>query len=143
MKITCITVGKRHDTELLEAIEKYEKRINHYSEFKFVYIPNSNIDNESDMIARQIKKEDKVLLFDESGLQADNFKLAKIIEEAQLYSYRRLILIIGGAYGVNKILKERCDQVIGLSNLVFPHQIVRLLVVEQIYRSFTILEGKN
>lgn len=143
MKIVCISVGKKHDSLSAPMIEEYEKRLKHYCNFEWLLIPSSGKEDESKAIIEKLATQDKVILLDETGEQIYNAKLAKLIENAQNSSVDRLVLIIGGAYGVDDTVKERADSVIGLSNLVFPHQLVRAIVVEQIYRSFSILSGSK
>lgn len=143
MKITCITVGKKHDPKLVNAIEDYEKRLKSYCDFSWAYIPTSDKDTESAAITKQLKDDDVVVLLDERGkLWANNY-LSQAVEYLQNSSTKRVVMIIGGAYGVNDDLVRRSNYVVAFSPLVFPHQIVRLLVVEQLYRTYAILSGSN
>lgn len=141
MKIICISVGKKHDTELSGAIERYEKRLKNNCDFSWQLVTSSDIDTESAAIEKLLNADDLVILLDERGTQFTNQQLALSIERAQNNSIKRIIIIIGGAYGVNQQLRSRCGVILSLSKLVFPHQIVRLLVVEQLYRVYSILGG--
>lgn len=141
MKIVCITVGKKHEKNLVSAIEGYEKRLKKFCDFNWQLIPSSSIDTESSAIDRAISDDDFVILLDELGIQITNQELADKIESLQNSSIKRLVIIIGGAYGVNHQLITRANLTLSLSTLVFPHQIVRLLVAEQLYRSYSILSG--
>lgn len=142
MKITCITVGKKHDKLFAPAIAEYEKRLSAYVDFKFEYIPNAkNIAEESVAIMKRLQTADKVILLDGTGELISNKKLAGTLESFQGLGIKRLIFIIGGAYGVSEKLQRRSDKILSLSNLVYPHQIVRLILVEQLYRSFNIVAG--
>lgn len=143
MKITVITVGKKHDKDLVVAIDKYQKRLKKFCDFSWVYIPTSNIDNESSMIERQLKSDDYVILLDETGEQVDNNQLAEKLEFLQNSSIKQLVFIIGGAYGVNYSLMGRSNITVSFSKLVFPHQLMRLILVEQLYRSYSILAGTD
>lgn len=140
MKILCIAVGKKHDPNLAAAIAEYEKRLNNFS---WLLIPSSDKVRETEAITKQLKNDDTVILLDERGKMWANDRLAYAMESLQNRAVKRLIFIIGGAYGVDISLQRRSDYILSLSPLVFPHQIVRLLLVEQLYRTFSILaEGK-
>lgn len=143
MKIVCIAVGKKHDPTLVAAIAEFEKRLLGFCDFSWQFIPSSNKENESTSILKTLKPDDVVVLLDERGKQWSNQKLADKIEQLQNQSTKRLAIIIGGAFGVSEEARRRSNYVVALSSLVFPHQIVRLLVVEQLYRTYSILaDGK-
>lgn len=140
MKIVCITVGKKHDVNLADAIAEYEKRL---SNFSWQLIPSSDKAQESAAIMKQLKDDDTVILLDERGKMWANDRLAYALETLQNRSTKRLVFIIGGAYGVDSTVQRRSSYILALSPLVFPHQIVRLLLVEQLYRTYSILaDGK-
>lgn len=141
MKIVCISVGKKHDKNFAPVIAGYEKRLKKFCDFSWQIIPTSSVDIESSAIERTLKDDDYVILLDERGTQLDNQELAEKLELLQNSAIKRVAIIIGGAYGVNHQLITRANLSLGISNLVFPHQIVRLLVVEQLYRSYSILSG--
>lgn len=125
------------------AIAEFEKRLQGFCDFSWYLAPSSSKESESQLIERQFKADDVIWLLDERGKALNNVQLAQQIDACQNQSVKRLIIIIGGAYGVTQSIFDRSDKVISLSPLVFPHQIVRLLVVEQLYRSFSILaDGK-
>jgi 23S rRNA (pseudouridine1915-N3)-methyltransferase len=141
VKVVCLTVGKKHSPEIAAAIETYVTRLTAYVDFGYEYVPSADIERESAAILKRLKKEDLVLLLDETGRQYDNRQLAGILDEAQQTGRRRVVFVIGGAYGVTGAVKDRSDRVISLSKLVFPHQLVRLILAEQLYRSFNLLAG--
>lgn len=143
MKIVCITVGKKHDVELAGAIAEYEKRLRAHCDFSWQLVPGSGKDAEAEAILKQLKEDDAVILLDERGKLWDNARLSQALEYLQNQSTKRLVIIVGGAYGISDDIVRRSDYVLSLSALVFPHQIVRLLVVEQLYRSYSILSGSN
>lgn len=143
MKITVITVGKKHDPNLVLAINEYEKRLKPFCKFNWHIIPNSNKETESKAILKEIQPSDAVVLLDERGRPTSSEQLAKYIELSQNNAIKRAVVIIGGAYGVTPEVGHRANAIVSLSNLVFPHQIVRLLVVEQLYRAYSILAGGN
>ena len=140
MNILCIAVGKKHDTNLAAAIAEYEKRL---ANFSWQLIPSSDKVQESQTILKQLKEDDTVILLDERGKMWANDRLAYALETLQNRSVKRLVFIIGGAYGVDATVQQRSSYILALSPLVFPHQIVRLLLVEQLYRTYSILaDGK-
>ena len=143
MKIICISVGKKHDPELVDAIARYEKRLQTSCYFSWQIVPSNDKDAESTAIEKLLGPDDLVILLDERGLEFTNKQLATSIERTKNTSVKRIMIIIGGSYGVNDQLRERSNVVLSLSKLVFPHQIVRLLVVEQLYRAFSILSGSS
>ena len=134
--INIIAVGKKHDPNITDAINDYEKRLRAPFEVKWVLLPYSakNGDearqDESERIISQLRPADFVVLLDERGqdLSSPDFS-------ALLTSQQNIVSIIGGAYGVNDELRQRADRVISLSAMVFPHQLVRLILIEQIYRA--------
>lgn len=143
MKIVCIAVGKKHDANLASAIEEFEKRLSGFCDFSWQLVPSSTKEQESVAILKTLRADDVVVLLDERGRQWPNQKIASKIEDLQNQSVRRLVIIIGGAFGVTHDVQQRSDYMVALSSLVFPHQIVRLLVVEQLYRAYSILaDGK-
>jgi 23S rRNA (pseudouridine1915-N3)-methyltransferase len=141
MKIVCLTVGKKHDPSLVDAMAEYEKRLSAYVQFDFSLVTPSNIQTESEAILKRLDADDYVLLLDETGRQLNNIDLAHHFADLQQRSVRRMVMIIGGAYGVTQDVKQRSDCTLSFSKLVFPHQIMRLLVVEQVYRSYNLLAG--
>lgn len=140
MKIIGITIGKKHDTNLANAITDYEKRLPNFS---WLIIPSSDKTQESHAIVKQLKEDDIVILLDERGKMWSNDRLAYALETIQNRSVKRLIFVIGGAYGVDINVQQRANYILALSPLVFPHQIVRLLLVEQLYRTYSILADSN
>lgn len=150
MKITCICVGKKHDSGIAGAIGDYTKRLARYVAFEWLIVPPAKgrmrIDEakrtEGATIAVQIKDDDYVVLLDESGAQLSSGGLADILDAVDMQTTKRLLFVIGGAYGVTDGLKRRANQVWSLSTLTFPHQLVRLILVEQLYRANTIRRGE-
>lgn len=148
MKILIISVGKKHDTELAAAINKYRERISRQISLDWLIInPSALSDNlardaESKSITDRLKVDDEVWLLDERGKNIYSPELSKKLETTSLFA-KRLVIVIGGAYGVNDDLRNRANFTWSLSNLVFPHQIVRLLLVEQLYRALEIQKGSG
>jgi len=143
MKILCITIGKKHDSDIVEAIAEYEKRLTKYTDFSFQIIASSDIKKESEAILKNIKADDFVVLLDDKGKQFSSEDFAEVINKQMSAGTKRLVFIIGGAYGLGEEVKARANLVWSLSKLTFPHQLVRLILTEQIYRAYTIIKGEK
>ncbi|MCL2445060.1 23S rRNA (pseudouridine(1915)-N(3))-methyltransferase RlmH [Candidatus Saccharibacteria bacterium] len=142
--IRIITIGKRHTPELAALIQDYEKRLRPPFTLTWTLLPNSPNTNptsdESKQILTKITPSDFVILLDETGKNLSSPELSQLLT-AQINNSKQITLIIGGAYGVSPEIKQRANFIWSLSNLVFPHQIVRLILTEQIYRAQTITQN--
>ncbi|MCU0667302.1 MAG: 23S rRNA (pseudouridine(1915)-N(3))-methyltransferase RlmH [Patescibacteria group bacterium] len=149
MKIQIITVGKRNNPNLDGLISDYNKRISSTVVVNWLIIPsNSQAQDkarliESENILAKIKPNDTVWLCDERGDQISSTSLSNKLQTLKNTGINRLVIIIGGAYGVDDKLKDRADWVWSFSKMVFPHQIMRLLVIEQLYRALQIERGSG
>lgn len=152
MKIELIVVGKNSDKNLMAAIADYAERIGHYSAFSISVVETlKNAKNlshdmlkqqEGERIMKHIAPQDTVVLLDERGTERRSMEFAAWIEKKQL-STKKLVFIIGGAFGFSDEVYKRANEMISLSKMTFSHQMVRLFFVEQLYRAFTILKGEN
>ena len=147
LSIHVITVGKRHEAWVTDGIQRFIKRLKKPYDVTFKLVPHTTAgeqrsrDEESAAITKQLRSSDHVILLDERGKNFSSPQLADHLQ--QLFDTSRSVaLVIGGAYGVNDQLRARVDTVWSLSNLVFPHQLVRLMVTEQIYRAQEISAGR-
>jgi len=144
--ITIISVGKKHEEWVLAGIERYQKRLKAPFNIEWVLLPHSSREDlaarqeESERILSRLKERDFVVLLDETGSTYDSPSLAEQFE-AVFSKVPNVVLVIGGAYGVDDTLKSRANVVWSLSKLVFPHQLVRLILVEQLYRAQEITRG--
>ena len=149
MKLSIITVGKRHDASIADAIAEYQKRLERVLAVDWVYIAPSTLQMqearkaESVKILASLKESDVVWLLDERGEQITSTALSAKLETLQVHAVSRLVLIIGGAYGVDESVRQHAQWVWALSKLVFPHQIVRLMLTEQLYRATEIAKGSG
>lgn len=139
-KQVLLSVGKRHDPALQGAIEEFTARLNREAETSWHLIKPSGADEqtarrvESDAVLDFIRSDDFVVLCDERGRELSSEALAELYDR-WLTCGARIVFVIGGAYGVDELLRDRADFVLSLSKLVFPHQIVRLVLAEQLYRA--------
>ena len=144
MKITIISVGKDHEDVYRDVISMFNTRVLRYCPVEWLFIEHqATKEKEGDKILNAIKKEDHVILLDEKGTLMKSEEFAGVIENRMIDSVRRVVFIIGGAYGVSEQVKERANYTLKLSSFVFPHMIVRLILIEQIYRAFTIIKGEK
>lgn len=141
MNIICLCAGKKHDKTIAQAIEVYQTRLQPYAQLRFELVPTGSKEVESQRILQRLKSTDYVVLLDETGELVNNQALARLFDDAQTNGVKNMVMIIGGAYGVTDEVKARSNTMISLSNLVFPHQLVRLILMEQLYRSFNLLAG--
>lgn len=144
MKILFISVGKKHDAAVAEAINDFTGRIQRYAPVEWKIIPSAdNTKSEDALILASVNDRDYVVLLDERGKMMSSTDLAQFLDKRLNESVHRLVFIIGGAYGVGEDVRKRAQMSIGLSQLTFPHQLVRLILAEQVYRAFTILRGEK
>lgn len=144
MKLVILSVGKEKDELTSDIVKHFEMRILRYLPVEWVYIPHdATKEKEGLKIMEHLKKEDYVVLLDEKGRDMKSEALAELVENRMVDSVRRMVFIIGGAYGASKVVEERANYVWKLSSLVFPHMLVRVILVEQLYRALTIIKGEK
>ena len=142
MKILFITIGKQNDSSLSEAIIDYTKRINNYFKTEWRVIPSSDIKKEGKNILKIIESDDYLIVLDERGKELNTIELADFIEKRMIAGDKRIVFVIGGAYGVDEQVMQRANFKWSLSELVFPHQIVRLILSETVYRAITVIKNE-
>jgi 23S rRNA (pseudouridine1915-N3)-methyltransferase len=153
MKIQCWTIGKPNESYVSEGIELFTKRIKHYYPIEWNILPvpkQTAMLSEADlkkkegaMILDWLQPDDYLVALEERGKQISCEELAAFIQKRANESKKRLIFLIGGAYGLDELVLKRADFKWSLSKLVFPHQLVRLILAEQLYRACTILRGEK
>ncbi|HEY0979621.1 MAG TPA: 23S rRNA (pseudouridine(1915)-N(3))-methyltransferase RlmH [Candidatus Paceibacterota bacterium] len=141
MKILIISPGKAHSTELRGAIAEYEKRLSNALPIEWAFPSVGTKESEGTAILKLMKSEDLVVLLDERGKEIDSPGLAALLDAQLQQGTKRLVFVIGGAFGVSEAVRERANLTLRLSALVFPHMLVRLLLVEQLYRAWSIRSG--
>lgn len=150
MKITVIAVGKTSTPEISRLIDGYLRRIGHYIGFEFVELPDvrgcrdseSQKRAEGDAILKRLTAADTVVLLDERGREMTSVEFARFLEGRMNAGIKRLVFIIGGPYGFSQEVYSRADRLLGLSQMTFTHEMVRLFFTEQVYRAMTILRGE-
>jgi 23S rRNA (pseudouridine1915-N3)-methyltransferase len=153
MKLQFWSVGKSHDTYVKEGIELFTKRISNYYpvEWKLISSPKNaaSLDEnelkkkEGETILGLLQKDDQLFLLDERGKQPNNHQLAELMQSKADSGAKNIIFLIGGAFGVSEDVQKRANYIWSLSPLVFPHQLVRLMLAEQVYRACTISRNEK
>lgn len=144
MKLVIISVGKEKEEVSAILLRHFELRILRYIPLEWIFIPHeATKEKEGLKIMEHLKKEDYVVLLDEKGRDVKSEALAELVENRMVDSVRRMVFIIGGAYGASNFVEERANYTWKLSSLVFPHMLVRVILVEQLYRAMTIIKGEK
>jgi 23S rRNA (pseudouridine1915-N3)-methyltransferase len=152
--ITVLACGSAHDKKLVDAIRYYETLLSRRLPVSWELVSSAAKDHhsasekraaDSDALRKKLKSNDTILLLDETGKTYSSEQLSSLIFSTLLpnKSSGRIIFLIGGAFGVDVALKAQADYIISLSTLVFPHQLVRLILVEQLYRAACIDSGSS
>lgn len=140
IKIIC--VGKLKEKYLSDGVNDYLKRIGKYHKIKLIEVNDSNINDEGNEIVKYIDNRDYVICLDILGNNLSSLELASKIDKTFI-SYPVVTFIIGGSDGIREDIKERCNYRLSFSNLTFPHGLFRMILLEQIYRSFKILNNES
>jgi len=146
VSVRVLAVGKKHEKWVADGISRYEQRLRKPFDVSWQLMPHSSREGdaarteESDRILAKAG-DDFVVLLDERGRNVDSPELSRVLQGGFAAS-RFVTLVIGGAYGVDDRVRGRADFVWSLSKLVFPHQLVRLIVAEQLYRAQEITAGR-
>jgi 23S rRNA (pseudouridine1915-N3)-methyltransferase len=153
MKISLWSIGKAHEQYVKTGVETFTKRISHYYPVEWNIIPtpkNAGMLSEMDLRKREgetilewLKKEDFLVALDERGKQLNSEDFATFIETRAQERTKQIIFLIGGAYGLDAAVLKRANFKWSLSDLVFPHQLVRLILAEQLYRACTIIRNEK
>jgi len=152
MKITLLQNGKTTDKSISAIVDLYAKRIKKYSAFEIITLPElKNTKNmpvqeqknkEATKIIQSVTDDDYIILLDERGKELNTLEFSGILEKLFFLPKKRIVFIIGGPWGFSDEVYARADYKMSLSKMTFPHQLVRLLFLEQLYRVFTIIKGE-
>ncbi len=150
MKIEFVFIGKTTEANLNEGVTIYMKRLVNYLPAEILTIPPSTskirekiIEEESKVIMSKFQPRDFIVLLDERGKELTSRQLATFIEKQMLTGINRLLLITGGSYGVSNELKQKAHFTLSASKFTFTHQMIRLILTEQVYRAMTILRNES
>jgi 23S rRNA (pseudouridine1915-N3)-methyltransferase len=151
MKIALLQTGRTTDKNISEVADLYTNRIKKYSGFEIITLPE--LKNAANMpvpeqkvreglkILSSINSDDYIILLDERGKEFRTVDFSMLLEKIFMFPKKRIVFIIGGPWGFSDEVYKRADLKMSLSQMTFPHQLVRLLFLEQLYRVFTIIKG--
>ena len=152
MKITLLTVGKTASAFVAAGLDEYSERLRHYVPFNIQCVGNSRTTRalptdrqkvaEGQALLAAIEPADYVALLDEHGTERTSADFAVWLRKRLAGGRKRLVLVVGGPYGFSDDVFQRADEKVALSKMTFPHDLVRLIFAEQLYRAFTILHGE-
>jgi 23S rRNA (pseudouridine1915-N3)-methyltransferase len=152
MKITLLQTGKTTDKHISELVDLYSNRIKKYTGFEIITIPDiKNTKNmpvqeqkakEATKIIQSVTDDDYIILLDERGKELRTLEFSGTLEKMFFLPKKRIVFIIGGPWGFSEAVYKRADYKMSLSKMTYPHQLVRLLFLEQLYRVFTIIKGE-
>ena len=140
IKIIC--VGKVKEKYLQEAISDYMKRLSKYHKVDIIILEDSNMAEEKTRILKHIDSKDYVITLDIEGKELSSLELADKLDKTFITN-SSICFVIGGSYGLDREVKERANFSLSFSKLTFPHQLFRVILLEQIYRSFKILNNET
>ncbi len=153
LKIQIWSIGKAHETYVRSGVEDFTARLNRYftTEWNIIPVPkNAGMMSAQDLrisegrtILEWLNKDDYLVALDERGKEMDSIKLSSFMQQRANESTKRLVFLIGGAYGIDAPVLQRANLIWSLSKLTFPHQLVRLILSEQLYRAATILRNEK
>jgi len=153
MKIQLWSVGKGHESYVKQGVEDFTKRISKYYVVEWKIIPpakqtTNSLEtdirkSEGQTILSGLQKDDYLVLLDERGKEITSPQVAAMIEARANNSVKNVVFLIGGAFGVDEQVKSRANFIWSFSPLVFPHQLIRLMLSEQLYRACTIIRNEK
>jgi 23S rRNA (pseudouridine1915-N3)-methyltransferase len=152
LKIVILTLGKTSASYLREGISVYQDRLKHYAKVEYKELPDVPVkgissevlkDREGEQFMKQLRPDDVVLLLDENGDHFSSRGFADMFQRRMNSGVKQLVLIIGGAFGFSDEMYSRANGRISFSKMTYSHEMIRLLLVEQLYRAHTILKGES
>ena len=152
MTIKLLAIGKTDHKDLQALIDIYQNRLRHYINFDFEIIPDiKNVKNlseaqqkqkEGELVLNKLKSTDVLILLDENGKQYDSVAFSQYLQKHMNSGIKQLVFVIGGPYGFSPEVYQKANGKLSLSKMTFSHQMIRLFMIEQLYRGFTILRNE-
>ncbi|WP_238750372.1 23S rRNA (pseudouridine(1915)-N(3))-methyltransferase RlmH [Neolewinella maritima] len=153
MKVSVLYIGKTGEKYLQQGEAVYQKRLGHYLPITFQVVPDIKgagklptdllRQREAEAVLSRLQSTDRLILLDEGGKQYSSVDFAQWLDKELQRPARRLVFLVGGAFGFDAALYERADGKLSLSKMTFSHQMVRLFLTEQLYRAMTILRNEK
>ena len=155
MKITILSVGKIKEKNFKDAISEYEKRLSRYCKLEIIEVPDERApeqasakeeamirDREGERLMKHIREVAYVITLEISGKELDSIEFAKKMEDLGVSGVSQLYFVIGGSIGLGESVRKRADFALSFSKMTFPHQLMRVILLEQIYRGYRIMKGE-
>jgi len=152
MKIKLLAIGKTDKKQLIQLIDEYQNRLKHYVKFELEIIndiknaknlsEDQQKEKEGELILNRLQNTDQLVLLDDKGKHFTSIEFSKYLQKKMNSGIKQLVLVIGGPYGFSDTVYQKAQGKISLSKMTFSHQMIRLFIVEQIYRGFTILRNE-
>lgn len=155
MKITILTVGKIKEKFFFDAISEYSKRLSKYCSLEIIQVADEKTpdgagevfneqirEKEGERLLSKIRETSFVVTLEIEGKMLDSIELAEMLEGKMVQGESHLIFVIGGSLGLSKAVRKRTDMALSFSRMTFPHQLMRVILLEQLYRSFRIMKGE-
>ena len=147
--IKIITVGSIKEKYLKDAIEEYQKRLKKYTDLEIVEIKDEGLlpakqamEKEAEKINKHINEKEYIITLEIEGKELTSEEISKKIEDIMIIN-SNITFIIGGSYGIDKSIKDKAKYHLSFSKMTFPHQLFRVLLLEQIYRAFKIMNNES
>jgi len=147
-----MAIGKTDNKNLIQLIDDYKKRLNHYIKFELEIVPdiknvknlseNQQKEKEGEFILKRITPTDQLILLDEKGYEFRSIEFSRFLQKKMNSGIKQLVFVIGGPYGFSEKVYQKAKGKVSLSKMTFSHQMIRLFMVEQLYRGFTILKNE-
>ena len=152
MKIKLLAIGKTDNKQLVQLIDAYQNRLKHYIKFELTIIPDiKNVkhlseiqqkEKEGALILSKLQNTDHLVLLDDKGTHFTSIEFSQYLQKKMNAGIKQLVLVIGGPYGFSETIYKKSIGKISLSKMTFSHQMIRLFIIEQLYRGFTILKNE-
>jgi 23S rRNA (pseudouridine1915-N3)-methyltransferase len=155
LKITCIAVGKIKEKYYAEAIKEYAKRLSRYCKLEILELPDEKtpdgasmaeeaviLEREGERILKVIREDAYVIALAIKGRALDSLEFSHRLEQLGVEGRSHIAFVIGGSLGLSQAVMERADEAVSFSRMTFPHQLMRVILLEQVYRSFRIMKGE-
>jgi 23S rRNA (pseudouridine1915-N3)-methyltransferase len=153
MKISFLFTGKTENGWIRQGMEGYLGRLKHYADLELIELadpknagkmdPAALTKAEGELQLSKISPADRLILLDERGKEFSSSELSVWFNKQQLAGYKKMVFLVGGPFGFSEAVYKRADVQLSLSKLTFSHQMIRILLTEQVYRAFTILRGEK
>ncbi len=155
VKITCVAVGKIKEMYFSEAVKEYAKRLSRYCKLEIVELPDEKtpdgasaaeeaaiLEREGERILKAVREDAYVIALAIKGKALDSVELSRRLERLGVEGKSHIVFVIGGSLGLSPAVMKRADESVSFSRMTFPHQLMRVILLEQVYRGFRIMKGE-